>query len=112
VVALVMVVLWWGFEVGFVLAHFFLFFNVVRMALPLELAWAGVFVVLAISTVVLDAPGWPVTASVTFVATVVVVVVQMRKPSYHGLGWRWINPHLPTWWEATKEERDSASRGW
>jgi hypothetical protein len=103
--ALAKVIWWWGFMVGFVLAHFFLFCNVVRMARPLELAWAGVFVVLAGATVALDAPGWPVTASVSFVVTVAVVVVQMREPSYHGLGWRRINPALPAWWEARKTER-------
>ena len=102
--ALVMVVCWGGFVVGFVVAHFFLFCNVVRMARLLELAWAGVFVALAAATVALDAPGWPVTATVSLVATVVVVVVQMRKPSYHGLGWQWINPGLPAWWETWKGE--------
>ena len=102
--ALVMVVCWGGFVVGFVVAHFFLFCNVVRMARLLELAWAGVFVALAAATVALDAPDWPVTATVSLVATVVVVVVQMRKPSYHGLGWQWINPGLPAWWETWKGE--------
>jgi hypothetical protein len=102
--ALAMVIWWWGFVVGFALAHFFLFCNVVRMARSLELAWATVFVVLVAATVALDAPVWPVTASVSLVATVVVVVVQMRKPSYHGLGWRCINPGLPAWWEARKAE--------
>jgi hypothetical protein len=91
---------WWGFVVGFVLGHFFLFCNVVRMSRPLELAWAAVFVVLAAATVALDTPGWKVTVSVSLVATVVVVVAQMRKPSYHGLGWQWINPELPNWWES------------
>ena len=95
---------WWGLVVGFVLGHFFLFCNVVRMARPLELAWAGMFVALAAATVVLDIPGWPITVSISLVATVVVVVVQMRKPSYHGLGWQWINPGLPAWWEARKAE--------
>ena len=103
--ALAMMVWWWGFVVGFVVAHFFLFCNVVRMARPLELAWAGIFVALAAATVALDAPGWPVTASVSLVATVVVVVVEMRKPSYHGLGWQWINPGLPAWWDAWKGEQ-------
>ena len=98
--ALATAVWWWGFVVGFVLAHFFLFCNVMRMARPLELAWAAVFVVLAAATVALDTPGWQVTVSVSLVATVVVVVVQMRKPSYHGLGWQWINPELPNWWES------------
>lgn len=103
--ALAMVVWWWGFVVGFVVAHFFLFCNVVRMARPLELAWAGVFIALVAATVAQDVPAWPVTASVSLVATVVVVVLEMRKPSYHGLGWQWVNPGLPAWWEAWKAER-------
>lgn len=102
--ALAMVVWWWGFVVGFVLGHFFLFCNVVRLARPLELAWAGVFLALAAGTVALGVPGWPVTASVSLVATVVVVRVEMRKPSYHGLAWQWINPGLSAWGEVWKAE--------
>lgn len=90
----------WGFVIAFVLGHFFLFCNVVRMARPLELAWAGVFVALAAATIMLDTPGWLVTASVSLAATVVVVMVETRKPSYHGVGWQRINPGLPAWWES------------
>jgi hypothetical protein len=89
---------------GFVLGHFFLFCNVVRMARPLEFAWAGLFTVLAAATVALDTPGWPITASVSLVATAVVIAIEMRKPSYHGFGWRRINPGLPDWW---KKRNDS-----
>ena len=42
--ALATVTWWWGFVVGFVLAHFFLFCNVLRLRRSLELVWAGVFV--------------------------------------------------------------------
>ncbi len=91
---------WWGFVIAFVVAHFFLFCNVVRMARPLELTWAAVFVVLAGATIAFDTPGWLVTAAMSLVVTVVVVVVEMRKPSYHGVGWRWVNPGLSAWWEA------------
>jgi hypothetical protein len=98
--ALSMVVWWWGFVVGFVLGHFFLFCNVVRMARPLELAWGAVFVALAGATVALDTPGWLVTSCISLLVTVVIVVVEMRKPSYHGLGWQWLNPRLPSWWES------------
>jgi hypothetical protein len=90
----------WGFVIGFVLGHFFLFCNVVRLARPLELAWSGVFVALASATVATGVPGWLVTALVSLLATLAVVVVQMRKPSYHGVGWQWINPGLPAWWQA------------
>jgi len=92
---------WWpGFVLGFVIAHFFLFCNVVRMARPLELLWGGVFVALAGATIAIDTPGWLVTTVVSLGVTVVAVIVQIRKPEYHGVGWKWINPGLPAWWEA------------
>ena len=102
--AIATVTWWWGLIVGFVVGHFFLFCNVMRMARPLELTWAAVFVVLSAATVVLGTPGWGATVLVSLVATAVVIVVQMRKPSYHGLGWQWINPELPQWWE-TRESK-------
>src|SRR5262245_28452598 len=85
-IVLSMFVWWWGFVLAFVLAHFFLFCNVVRMARPLELVWGGVFVMLAGATIALETPGWLVTALGSLLVTVVVVVVEMRKPSYHGVG--------------------------
>ena len=94
VIILSMIVWWWGFVLGFVLGHFFLFCNVVRMARPLELLWGGVFVALAGATIVLETPGWLVTALLSLVVTGVVVVVEMRKSSYHGVGWKLINPGL------------------
>lgn len=96
---------WWGFVLAFVLAHFFLFCNVVRMARPLELVWSGVFVGLAAATIALETPSWLVTALVSLSVTVLVVIVEMRKPSYHGVGWKWINPGLPAWWESHRVER-------
>lgn len=99
-IALSMYVWWWGFLPAFVFAHFFLFCNVIRMARPLELIWAVVLVVLAGTTIAWDTPGWWVTALASLLVTVVVVIVEMRKPSYHGVGWQRINPGLPAWWEA------------
>jgi hypothetical protein len=104
-IALSIYVWWWGFVPAFVLAHFFLFCNVVRMARPLELIWAGVFVVLAGATIASDVPGWLITALGSLLVTVVVVIVEMRKPSYHGVGWQQINPGLPAWWEARVAEK-------
>lgn len=96
---------WWGFILAFVLAHFFLFCNIVRIARPLELIWAGVFISLAGTTIAFEMPGWLVTVPVSLFVTVVVVVVEMRKPSYHGVGWQWINPGLPEWWKARVGEK-------
>lgn len=105
IVILSMIVWWWGFVPGFVLGHFFLFCNVVRMARPLELLWGGVFVALAGATIVLETPCWLITALLSLVVTGIVVAVEMRKPSYHGVGWKWINPGLPAWRESRMAER-------
>lgn len=104
-VALATLVWWWGVAIAFVVAHFFLFCNVVRMARPLELAWAAVFVVLAVTTIALEVPGWSTTISISLVVTVALVARQLREPTYHGLGWQRINPGLRAWWEARQAER-------
>ncbi|CAN5409388.1 hypothetical protein BH11PSE11_BH11PSE11_00120 [soil metagenome] len=88
-----------GLAIAFVVAHFFLFCNVIRMARRLELAWAAIFVGLAGCTILLQVPGWSVTFAASFLATMALVVVQMRRPSYHGVLWRRINPNLPRWWQ-------------
>ena len=106
-IVLSMYVWWWGFVTAFVLAHFFLFCNVVRMARPLELIWANVLVVLAGATIAFETPGWLVTALASLLVTVIVVVVEMRKLSYHGVGWQRINPGLPAWWESRVAEKGS-----
>ncbi|HZZ77838.1 MAG TPA: hypothetical protein VFE62_04935 [Gemmataceae bacterium] len=99
-IALALIVPWLAFVISFVLGHFFLFCNIIRMARALELIWAGIFVLLAGATVSFDAPGWLLTACVSSMATLVLVAIQMRRLSYHGVGWQWINPNLPTWWAA------------
>ncbi|HVO84137.1 MAG TPA: hypothetical protein VMU60_06920 [Syntrophobacteria bacterium] len=109
--ALIMVAWCAGFVVGFVLGHFFLFCHVLRVSRALELAWAGIFATFAAATLTLDAPGWPVTVSVSLIATWIVAAVEMRKPSYHGVGWQSINPGLLGWWKACHRERPDGSQG-
>jgi hypothetical protein len=84
--------------IAFVLGHFFLFCNVFRISRQLELIWAGVFVALLVAA---STFGWPWIAAFALAAcvTALVVSVEMGKPSYHGVGWRRINPRLPEWWE-------------
>ncbi len=88
-----------AFIIGFTVAHFFLFCNVFRMARPLELAWAAVFVTLCYASFQWGRPPWPSTAGMSFVVTCLIIQLEIRKPSYHGIGWRTINPRLPEWWE-------------
>lgn len=91
--------LWIGVAIGFVVVHFFLFCNIFRLPRKPELLWAAVFAVLG-----LMAGGgwlsWPVVFLCSFLAAVLLILVHTRHPSYHGVGWKSINPQLPRWWEA------------
>ncbi len=89
----------------FTLAHFFLFCNVLRMSRPLEVLWAVLFVVLAVSTILTGFPTWTFTFSIMLLVTVILTVVQALRPSYHGVFWRQLNPNLPQWWAANRENR-------
>jgi hypothetical protein len=91
------------------LAHFFIFCNVFRVSRVPELIWAGIFVVLAGATLVSGFPGWWVTVFVAVCVCAVVVVAEMRKPSYHGAYWQRINPGLPDWWKANGLRTDDES---
>jgi hypothetical protein len=89
-----------AFIIAFVVGHFFLFCNVFRVARPLELVWAAWLIFLTAGTLTAGTPSWPISIVATLAATVLVIALQMRQPSYHGIGWQWINPHLRTWWDS------------
>jgi hypothetical protein len=89
--------------VGTAVGHFFLFCNVFRMSRPPELVWACTFMLLSGTTLLADAPGWWATVSISFGLAVVLIALETRKPRYHGVGWRRLNPQLPEWWRARTE---------
>src|SRR5689334_5065574 len=98
--------LWWnGFVIAFVVGHFFLFCNVFRVSRALEFLWAAIFIVLGRFTIVSGHPAWTTTIAISLAITVAVIAMEMRKPSYHGVGWRRINPNLREWWDATMAQR-------
>jgi hypothetical protein len=86
--------------IGMAVGHFFLFCNVFRVRTKLELIWAAIFCCLTVFTLVFHQPGWPVTIGVSLACAAALIVIEMKSPSYHGIGWRRINPKLPEWWEA------------
>lgn len=100
-----------GIAIGFVIIHFFLFCNVVRMARPSELVWSAVFVILASFTILTGQPPWPWTFAISFASTLCLVALEMRKPSYHGVFWRQVNPDLPQWWETQRATGQSEPLG-
>jgi hypothetical protein len=91
---------WFGIAIAFVVLHFFLFCNVLRMSRPLELIWAGIFAALAIAAISLGLLSWPAVFAISGAVTVIVAVVEVRRPSYHGVGWQKVNPRLPEWWQS------------
>ncbi|MFT5172626.1 MAG: hypothetical protein ACI8W7_000792 [Gammaproteobacteria bacterium] len=100
--------LWWmGLIIGFTVGHFFIFCNVFRVARRLELTWSAIFSALAGSTIISGQPGWVVTLGATLLATLVVIVMQVRKPSYHGIAWQRFNPRLREWWDAQDVRSDN-----
>ncbi len=82
----------------YVVGHFFLFCNVIRMARPLELIWAVVFLTLCAVAVGFAWISWPLVFLISGGVTIIVTIIQTRAPSYHGVGWKLINPALPDWW--------------
>jgi hypothetical protein len=92
-----------------VIGHFFLFCNVFRISRLPELIWAAVFVMLAAATVLTEEPGWSITFGGSFLVALVLIYLEMRKPSYHGIGWRRINPHLRQWWETHGRNKKPAN---
>ena len=78
--------------------HFFLFCNVFRISRPAELAWAAAYVGLATCTLAFDHPGWPLSTALALALAAFLIFLETRKPGYHGVGWKTLNPGLPRWW--------------
>lgn len=89
----------------FTLGHFFLFCNVLRMSRPLELVWAVLFVLLAAGTILNGFPPWSYTLYAMLVVTAILAIIQVLRPSYHGVFWRRLNPNLPQWWAVNRKDQ-------
>src|SRR5688572_28471172 len=91
---------WFGAAIAFVVLHFFLFCNVLRMSRPLELVWAAVFVALSTAGLSLGLLSWTAVFAASAAVTAIVAAIGLRGPSYHGVGWQKLNPRLPEWWQS------------
>jgi len=88
-----------SFFILFVLGHFFLFCNVIRMSRLPELIWASSFLLLSLSAALYNKPDWPIVALVSLTISSILIVLEIKKPSYHGVFWQKINPELKQWFE-------------
>jgi hypothetical protein len=97
---------WLGIAAAFVVAHFFLFCNVLRLSRPPELIWAGLFIALAVAASNRFIVSWPVAFFLSVVLTLVLALAEFRRPSYHGVGWRTINSGLVDWWSCHRQQKN------
>lgn len=83
----------------FVLGHFFYFCNISRMSRVPELIWAACFVIFYGVGVLYGIVTVTEVFVISFIITIVLTVLEARKPSYHGVLWSKINPNLKDWYE-------------
>lgn len=90
---------------AYVILTFFLYCNVFRIRRTPELIWAGSFTLITLASFYFGWPSWPMVFAAGITLTIVLIVLEMRHPSYHGIFWRSLNPRLPVWWN---EHHDQA----
>lgn len=88
-----------SFIILFVVGHFFLFCNIVRMSRIPELIWAISFLSMTISSIVFQFFSPDIVFAFSLLITFVLIYFELRKPSYHGLFWEKFNPDLPEWFK-------------
>ncbi len=84
--------MWW--IIAAVVGHFFLFCNVFRIRRSLELWWAAIFVINTAWWLAQGQTDWLPTMGYQAPVTLVVIIIEMYSPWYHGIGARRINRRL------------------
>ena len=98
----------WTLIMPFVLGHFFLFCNVFRIARVLELAWVAAFLALEGTRLLAGTPSTGAVVCIALACSVCAGVIEMRRPSYHGVLWKAVNPGLRDWFDAQQARRQAA----
>jgi hypothetical protein len=89
--------LWWLLLV--VVAHFFLFCNVFRVARHHELIWAILFVANVLLLAHWQELDWPAVLVTQVPITTAIIFVELRSATYHGIFARQLNPQLANYLE-------------
>ena len=91
-----------SFIILFVVTHFFVFCNLIRMSRLLELIWAGAFLILLTAAIQFQLLSLKTAFSISLLLTCMLVYQELKKPGYHGILWQKANPKLKQWFEANK----------
>ncbi len=74
-------------------AQFFLFCNVFRIARKSELIWVGIYLATALTCYFFGFSSL-IPLTIGIISGLVAIACETRKPSYHGVFWRYFNPGL------------------
>jgi hypothetical protein len=77
----------------------FLFRNILRIPRRPQLVWAT-FTVLAFAARGFGMISLLWVFAACLMLTLALAIIEVRQPSYHGVGWQIPNPRLPEWWNA------------
>ena len=81
----------------FVVGHFFLFCNVFRFDRLPELIWATTFLLQMAGFLTFGIPSFLYVLLIQLVISFALIILEIRKPGYHGFAWQKLNPNLPKW---------------
>jgi hypothetical protein len=91
-----------SFLIVFVISHFFIFCNIIRISRVPEIIWATTFTVLVGLSITYSIPSLKIAITISVALSSLLVLMEIRKPSYHGLCWQKINPNLESWFYEQK----------
>ena len=80
--------------VPFVVGHFFLFCNIFRVRRKLELIWAAIFLINTFTWSIIGNLYVPGIFGIQIIATLVIIICEVRSPLYHSVFARKVNPKL------------------
>lgn len=89
----------------FVVFHFFLFCNIIRMSRIPELIWSALFLCIFYLHLELSVISFIGALAFCVLVTFVLTFLELRKPGYHGVFWNKINPELPGWFSKNQNEK-------
>jgi len=89
----------------YVVGHFFLFCNIIRISRKPEFIWAVFFIGLNFLHYLYAIPSYPVLLVIMSCLTLLLVILEIKSPAYHGILWEKLNPNLPHWYQNLRSKK-------
>ena len=98
-----------SFVIAMAVGHFFMFCNVFRLSRIPELIWAGGFLLLVAIHLRTGFIEISLVALLSILLSVTLIATELRKPSYHGIFWKQLNPDLLRWFDDQQKQATEKS---